>query len=307
MNIGRYYDAPSFGDYLVGGLKVLIFLTFLAVAWGLWNKLTSFDDHEEMFEKGNYPFAIVRSGMVLGQAIAMLPLLAYKSSPWWASVLWQLGFSLWVLVLFAVLRPILERLVKRGRSRVDNIREAVLAIALVQAAFYIANGLIIGAALSGSAPSVATGLWATFIFTFLGLGSLLVTYWVLGGLPVFRWKLQYSTVENPQYGRTTLNNAVREGNGAAAFLSAGMVLGLGLALRNAIAGDFAGWAVGVLGFIMVYLAAVVALCISVLVLDKLVVTNATIQDVVCEDRMVPAAVIGVLIVAAALGATALVV
>jgi hypothetical protein len=46
MRIDDYYDVPSPSDYAVGGLKVLLFLAFLALAWGMWNKLTSFDDHE---------------------------------------------------------------------------------------------------------------------------------------------------------------------------------------------------------------------------------------------------------------------
>jgi uncharacterized membrane protein YjfL (UPF0719 family) len=238
--------------------------------------------------RNNYLFAIVRSGVVIGQAIAMSPLLSYRSNPWWESVLWQLGFSLWVLVLFALLYPVLERLVKRAKGRVDNVLEASLAIALVQAAFYVAFGLVIGAALAG-------------------LGALQVTYWGLGGLPVFRWKLEGGPGEKPQHGRTTLNDAVRNGNVAAAFLSAGMVLGLGLALRSAIAGDFTSWATSIIGFVVVYLAAVASLCVSVLLLDKFVITNATIQDVVCENHVVSAAIMSMLMVSASLGVTSLVV
>jgi uncharacterized membrane protein YjfL (UPF0719 family) len=307
MRIDDYYDVPSPSDYAVGGLKVLLFLAFLALAWGMWNKLTSFDDHEELFVRNNYLFAIVRSGVVIGQAIAMSPLLSYRSNPWWESVLWQLGFSLWVLVLFALLYPVLERLVKRAKGRVDNVLEASLAIALVQAAFYVAFGLVIGAALSGSAPSILTGLLATVFFTAAGLGALQVTYWGLGGLPVFRWKLEGGPGEKPQHGRTTLNDAVRNGNVAAAFLSAGMVLGLGLALRSAIAGDFTSWATSIIGFVVVYLAAVASLCVSVLLLDKFVITNATIQDVVCENHVVSAAIMSMLMVSASLGVTSLVV
>lgn len=311
----KTYEYPGFGDIAVGGLKVLLFLAFLAAGWALLNKWTDFDDHYELFERDNVAFAIVRSGFVLGHAVAMLALLAYASDPWWVSVLWQIGLSIWVLGLFMGLQPWVERLVKRARtiSREDRMREAVLAIAVVQAATHVTIGLIIGATLSGTAPSVATGLLATLVFTVLGLGFLVATYWLLGELirvrvPVNAEGQRMLEREDGyrDYRKWSLNDLVRDGNLSAAFISAGFMLGLGFILRNAIAGDFKGWVPAIVAFLVAAVLAVIALYVALWLLDKFVVTSATLRQIICSDRQVPAAVMGMLLVAAALGVTSVV-
>ena len=283
MRIGRYYQLPGLGDYAIAGLKLLIVAAFIVLAWGLINKITKFDDHHALFEERNTAYALQRGGLVLGQAIALTSLISVKDDTW-ADLAWLLLGGVWILALLLGVRQLLPYLVPFD----PEAGQTTVSVGLVHGAFYTASGLIIGAGLTGSAPSLATAIASMFVFTLLGLAVLAGAYLGNGMVRPYR-----------------LAERVRAGNLAAGLISSGFLVALVLVLHNAIAGEFTGWASGLIGFAVTALIALAVFYLLCVAVDRWVIENATLVDVVEGDHANAGAVIAVALVAIAIAISAI--
>lgn len=280
VRIGKSYELPSISDFGFAGLELLIFAAFIIIGWSLINKITSFDDHEVLFVQRNAAYAAQRAGLVLGQAIAMTALVGSHSSNRWQDIGWLCGGGAWTIAVLLCLRLVLSKLV----SFDPQAQHGTLSVGVVRAAFYIAGGLIISAGLGGYAPSVAEGLASTVVFTLLGLLVLAGAYLISDRVPPFR-----------------LSSRVRSGNMAAALIAGGFTVALGLVLRNAIIGDFTGWASGLIGFAVTAVVAVAAFYLLCLAVDRWIITNATLAEVVEGEHLLAAGIVAISLIAIALG------
>jgi uncharacterized membrane protein YjfL (UPF0719 family) len=287
MRIGDYYVAASWADYSLAGLKIGIFGLLLAIFWWLVNRVTHFDDHEELFVKRNSSYLTQRCGLLLGQGVAMWPLLG-STGRLGFDLAWLVGGGLWTMLLLGLLWPVLNRLIGHGEmTDPQDTRER--ALSLVRAAFFVASGLVIGAGLSGSAPSLAAGIASTVGFTLLGLAVLYAAYRINARVPLF-----------DHLGRHLAN-----GNLSAGIIAAGFTLALGLVLNKAIAGDFAGWVPSLLGFAVTAVAAVIGFYVVSWLMDMLIITSASLRQVVREDQHLAAVVTATMLVTVAIAVAAL--
>lgn len=287
------FQTPStvatWGDYGLAALKVVLFVALLAALWELINVLTRFDDEQELFDRRNVGYAVVRSAIVLAQAVAMLPLLGVTDGGWtdvWA----LLGWGAAILVVMVAVNSVVDAVVRHpgGLSSMDRTS---LSAAVRKAGVYLAAGLVFQGALSGTAPDLGQAVAATAVFGGLGLVALVVAFVVMGlVLPIGR----------PRRGAAdpTL---------AGAIVSAGVLIGLGLVLRGAIAGDFVSWGSGLLGFAVTFVAGFVGLVLVVFLVDLLIIRRRRLRDIVARDEVIPAVVMAVMVVAVALGASTAVV
>lgn len=280
MRIDRYYDLPGLGDFALAGLKLLIFTAFIVLAWSLINKITSFDDHHALFEERNTAYALQRGGLVLGQAIGLSSLIATRSNNELGDFAWLIGGGIWVTGLFLLLRLVLAKLIP---FRIDAEHRTV-SVGLARGAFSIASGLVIGAGLTGSAPSLGTALTSTVVFTTLGLAVLIGVYLLNGMVSPY-----------------LLNMRVREGSVSAAMIAGGFLVAFGLVLHNAIAGDFHGWLSGLIGFAITAVVAMLVFYLLCFAVDRWVITNTTLTQVVEGGHTLAAAILAVALVAIALG------
>ncbi|MBN1171601.1 MAG: DUF350 domain-containing protein [Micromonosporaceae bacterium] len=280
MRIGQYYELPGLGDYGLACLKLVIFAAFIVLAWAIINRITAFDDHRALFEERKVAYALQRAGLVFGQAIALIALLSVKSDSAWEDLAWLIGGGIWITALLLGLRYLAPLVISAGSPEL----EGSAAVGLVRGSFYAASGLVIGAGLTGSAPSLATALASTFIFTGLGIAVLVGAYLGNGSIPPFN-----------------LNARVKEGNLAAAFIASGFTIALGLVLRNAIAGEFVSWSSGLVGFAATAVIALALFYLLCVVIDLWVITNTTLAKVVEGNHEVAAAVVAVALIAMALG------
>lgn len=280
IRIGESYQLPSISDFGFAGLELLIFAAFIIVGWSLINKITSFDDHEVLFVQRNSAYAAQRAGLVLGQAIAMTALVGSHSANRWQDIGWLLGGGAWAMAILLGVRLGLSKLV----SFDPEAKHGTLSVGVVRGSFYVAGGLIIAAGLGGSAPSLLEALASTAVFTLLGLVVLAAAYLLSDRVPPFR-----------------LSSRVRSGNMAAALIAGGFTIALGLVLRNAIAGDFTGWASGLIGFAVTAVVAVAAFYLLCLAVDRWIITNATLAEVVEGEHLLAASIIAVSLIAIAFG------
>jgi uncharacterized membrane protein YjfL (UPF0719 family) len=281
------YSSPSLTDYGAAALKIVIFGALLALLWWLVNRATRFDDHEELFVKRNTSYGIQRCGLLLGQGLAMWPLLGSGDSLG-ADIGWLLGGGLWAILLLGLLWPVLDRVVGRGQVT-DPADPVERSASVVRAGFFVASGLVIGAGLSGSAPSVGLGIVSTVVFTLLGLVVLGLAYRLNGRVPQF----------------DRLSRHVAQGNVAAGIIAGGFTVALGIVLNKAIAGDFVGWIGSLVAFVITAVAAVIGFYAVSWLMDRFILTSATLRQVVREDQRLAAAVTAAVLVTVAVGVAAL--
>ena len=266
------YNVPGFGDYALAALKILIVVALLVALWALIDRITSFDDERELFQNKNMAYAVVRIGIVVAQAIALLPLIGVVSGNFWSDIGPLLGWGVGVTVVLLVLNPVFDATIHH-HGGMDALSTATMSDA-------VASGLIFNAALSGSAPSIGQGIAAAIVFSALGFAALLAGYALLGLLGPFRRRKQLG-----------------ENNLAASIISAGVVVGLGFTLRLAIAGDFTGWVAGFLGFLITFVLGYVLLVVLIFVVDRLVVTSRNLPDIVARNEVPAACVMAGMLVA----------
>ncbi|MGH3712095.1 MAG: DUF350 domain-containing protein [Micromonosporaceae bacterium] len=274
-------------DYGLAILKIAIFGAQLALLWWIVNRATHFDDHSELFVRQNLSYAIQRCGLLFGQGIAMWPLLGSTGRTGF-DLAWLVGGGLWAMLLLGLLWPVLNRLVGHG-DMTDPQDRTERSTSVVRAAFFVASGLVISAGLSGEAPSITQGVISTVVFTALGLVVLYLAYLVNGRVPMF----------------DRFSRHVADGNVAAAIIAAGFTLGLGLVLHKAIAGDFTTWGVSLAGFAITALVATAGFYLISWLMDTLIITSATLKQVVREDQRLAATVTATMLVTVAAAVTAL--
>jgi uncharacterized membrane protein YjfL (UPF0719 family) len=287
MRTADYFSPSSLADYGGAALKIAVFGVLLAVLWWLVNRATRFDDHEELFVKRNASYVIQRCGLLFGQGLAMWPLLG-SGGDLGSGLGWLLGGGLWVIVVLGLLWPVLDRVVGKGETT-DPTDLVERSTSIVRAGFFVATGLVLGAGLSGSAPTVAVGIVSTVVFTVLGLVVLCLVYLVNGKVPQF----------------DRLSRHIAQGNVAAGIIAGGFTVALGVVLNKAIAGDFVGWVGGLLGFAVTAVVAVVGFYAVSWLLDRFIITSATLRQVVREDQKLAATVTAVVLVTVAVGVAAL--
>ncbi|MFC7547706.1 hypothetical protein [Plantactinospora sp. GCM10030261] len=285
--VSDYFSTAAWTDYGLAAGKIVIFGVLVASLWSVVNVLTHFDDHEQLFVRHNRSYLVQRCGLLIGQGVAMWPLLGSTGRPWF-DLAWLLGGGLWAALLLGALWPVLNRVIGHG-DMTDPQDRAEQAFSLVRAGFFVASGAVIAAALSGDAPTLGQGVVSTVVFTALGLLTLYAAYRVNGMVP--------------QFDRLTRHLA--HGNLAAATIAAGFTVALGLVLHTAIAGDFAGWASSLVGFAVTAVLAMIGFYLVSWLMDRFIITSATLAEVVREDQRLAATATATLLVTVAAAVAAL--
>jgi len=282
--------AENLNSFGIGLVEVVVFVGFLAALWKLLNVLTrSFDDHNEIFVRGNWAYLVQRLGITVAQAIGMLSSIGINTPNRWSDVGWLAVAGAWVFLLLLAVYPVIDRAVGRQVHRPDDARADDLAVSMVKAAFYVAFGFVVNGSLSGSAPSWPTALAATLAFTMLG-GALLIGCYVLVDLAT----------------PFPVRQGIREGRVTSSFEAAGILVALGLIMRNAIAGDFVGWTPALVGFAVTAAAGLLVLYATRWLFDKIVLTQSTIREVHESNQVTAAALLAAFLPLTALPVTAVV-
>jgi hypothetical protein len=264
---GVYGDLPTFGDFVVAGGKLLIVVAVVWLTWWAVNRLTAaFEDHGEIVGRRNTAYLIVRAGMTIGTGFALVPLAGVLSDDTASDFLWLAVGGVVIGLVFALFIQSTLDLLLYGKLRSFN-RLATLstAHAIVIGAFYVADGLIVAGALSGSAPSLGIAIGATIFFALLGFATLAVAYLLIGSF--------YGT-----------RQAVKDNNIAAAVLLGAIVVSFGLLLRKSVTGDWTGLGSGVVGFFVYAIVGVVVLVILIPALDKLFLGAESVRQVIKTDN-----------------------
>ncbi len=268
-------------DYLQGTISNLppaaasLLLTLVAggLLWFVHNRLTAFDDHQVLFRDGNAAYLVQRAALMLGFAIAALPPTSRRPDELpWSSLVGQAYELVWVVVAFVAVRYVVDLVLL---WKVANDAELVggnVALGVVEAGFYVGFGFILNGSLTGAAPSLAQGLASTVVFGSLGLALVVAVFWLHEALTP--WSIR----DEVQAGRLT-----------AAFEAAGVLVAVGVVVREGVAGEFTGWAVGLEAFTVTAVVAVATLYLFRWLANRLLLRGLSIATIQAEHRVVASA------------------
>ena len=266
------FDAQTVGTVLIQGLLAFVFIGGL---WALVDKFTHFNDYDEIVVNKNWRYLVQRIGMLLAQTGGIMA--CFSLSGKWSSVgIMALG-SAWVTIVLMAIYFLIERVLGR-RTRQQDSHMDNMGVSLAKASAYLVVGFVLNGSLSGSAPDPTTAIAATVIFTLLGLVSVPI------GIYLHNRGLSYN-----------LTKEAREGKLPAALELSGILLALGIILRNAIAGDFVGWAPGLVGFGITLGIGWLLLYAYRVIAGKIVFHHCNVNNAQREDAVGVSALLAVLL------------
>jgi hypothetical protein len=287
---------PIQGHYTWGGLVAFIVAAAtLPTAWALLNRLSPWDDHEEMFERGNTGFTIVRALQVVALAYAVSPVIGYSTGQWWQQPLWAFADAIWACLLLALAALVISRMLRGVQGGLDGFKDCTVHVALVLGMFYVAFGLVIGAVLPGPGSAVVMSFAVSLVFSVLGVALIIVIYQVASTVRFFN-----GAGEDAAPGQRNLGDLIAEGDWAAAIIAATLVWTFGVVTNAAVAGSFTNWLDSILSFLV---AAVIMAALTILTMwlvDRFVITRESVKDMIGNGHALPAAVMAAFLFAVAI-------
>ncbi len=270
-------------DVLISTGKVAIFALYIVLVWKLIDRLTPFDDSEELFKNGNWAYLMQRLSLAAAQGFAMLSAVGPSSDNPLIDLGWQAVEGLWILVILLSSRWIIDKILLRPIDNLLELKNGNRAVGIIEAGFYTSIGLIIGGTLMGEAENAAVGFMSTGLFTVLGVLSLIILFYF------HEWVTSYDVVKN-----------ICQGSTATALEAAGALVALGFVLRAAVSGNFTGWTSDVVLFGVATSIGIVTLYVFRWLIDRFILTNCSVRSIQEGQLAVPAATMAGLFVVLAL-------
>ena len=278
-------------DYLQGVLansppaaaSLLLTLVAGGLLWVVQNWLTRFDDHAVLFRDGNVAYLLQRAALLLGFGVAALPTATRSPDDLpWSRLIGEAYELVWVVVAFLAVRYVVGFVLVQRVADDEELLRGNVALGVVEAGFYLGFGFIINGSLTGASPTVALGLASTVVFGALGLVLVVAVFWLHEA--VTPWSIR---------------EQVRAGGLTAAFEAAGVLVAVGVVVREGVAGDFTGWVIGFEAFTVTAVVAVATLYLFRWLANRLLLRGLTIGAIQREHRVVASAFSAVVMVVVA--------
>ena len=219
---------------------------------------------EELVEKDNAALGVAMAGYYFGLVMAIGGTLSGPSQGLDNDLI-DIGiYGLLSIVLMNLSRFVNDGLILHGfKIRDELIRDQNAGTGVVVAASYIATGLVIFGAVSGEIGGIVT----TVAFWALGQVAL-----VLAGL-VYEWITPYS-----------IHDEIEQDNVAAGVAFAGALVGIGVIVFHASAGNFISWVVNVQDFAVEVVAGLILLPIVRTIADVILLPGQKLTDEIANQE-----------------------
>ncbi len=251
-------------DVMISGVYLIASFVLFWVGKLVYS-LTSpgFNFKEELVEKDNAALAIAFSGYGFGLILAIGGVMVGPSHGLDNDLIDIGMYGGLSIVLMNLARVINDRLILHAFSTVDEIvRDQNTGTGAVLGASYVATGLVINGAISG----VLGGITETVVF------------WLLGQLALVLAGLVYERIIG-----FDLHGEIEKDNVAAGIAFAGALMGVGIIVRHAAAGDFISWAVNLQEFALEIILSLVLLPIVRFLADVVLLPGQKLTDEIAHQ------------------------
>jgi uncharacterized membrane protein YjfL (UPF0719 family) len=225
---------------------------------------TSYSVRDELVEKDNAALGVAMAGYYFGLIMAIGGTLSGPSQGLENDLI-DIGiYGLLAIILLNLSRLVNDGLILHGfKIRDELIDDQNAGTGVVVAASYIATGLVIFGAVSGEIGGIVT----TVIFWALGQAAL-----VLAGL-MYEWITPYS-----------IHDEIEKDNVAAGVAFAGALIGIGVIVFHASAGDFISWAVNLQDFAIEVVVGLILLPIARFISDVILLPGQKLTDEIANQE-----------------------
>ncbi len=219
---------------------------------------------DELVEKDNAALGVAMAGYYFGLVMAIGGTLSGPSQGLDNDLIDIGVYGLLSIVLMNLSRFVNDGLILHGfKIRDELIRDQNAGTGVVVAASYIATGLVIFGAVSGEIGGIVT----TVAFWALGQVAL-----VLAGL-VYEWITPYS-----------IHDEIEQDNVAAGVAFAGALVGIGVIVFHASAGNFISWAVNLQDFAIEVVMGLILLPIARTIADVILLPGQKLTDEIANQE-----------------------
>ncbi len=225
---------------------------------------SSYSVRNELVEKDNAALGVAMAGYYFGLVMAIGGTLSGPSQGLENDLI-DIGiYGVLSILLMNLSRLVNDGLILHGfKVRDELIDDQNAGTGVVVAASYIATGLVIFGAVSGEIGGIVT----TVIFWALGQIAL-----VLAGL-VYEWITPYS-----------IHDEIEKDNVAAGVAFAGALVGIGVIVFHASAGDFISWTVNLQDFAIEVIAGLILLPIARFISDVILLPGQKLTDEIANQE-----------------------
>jgi uncharacterized membrane protein YjfL (UPF0719 family) len=251
------------GFYSIGSI-LLAYLIVFFIANYIYSKKINYDLKQEIVENDNNAASISLAGYLIAVSIIFIGVMIGPSKGLLQDFVAIITYSALGIALLYIAHLINDKLILH---KFENTREIVedhnIGTGAVQAASYIASGLIIAGAIHGQGGGIIT----TIVFFLLGQASLIIFTKIYDMITSF-----------------DLHKEIENDNFAAGIAFSGTLIALGIILSNASSGNFISWEHNGSIFIFNMLSAFILLPVFRVVIDKLIIINIDINDEISTDK-----------------------
>jgi uncharacterized membrane protein YjfL (UPF0719 family) len=270
---------------------IFICIAFAYLAWRIADWRTKEIDDLKEIDNGNLAVGFRRVGLLLMYGFGFSGALAGAGAGFGRDLL-ALAVDGALITVFAFACRYINDAVMMGHIDNDaHCGKGNVAVGLVEAANYVATGLILWGAFAGDSGDIVRGAWTSLQWFVYGQATLLFIGWI------------FETF----FTRFNIRTEIRNGNAAAGVFLAGVLVPIGIVIRANLIGPSRGLVADLLLF-GVYMAFSLLLLVAFgRGFDKVLLPSTTVQNEVEVDRNVAGICIGAavnvlvaLIIAAAL-------
>ena len=245
-------------------VSLVSFLVILVVAKLIKEKTTAYSVKAEIIEQDNPAVALATTGYYLGIVAIYLGAYLGPSKGMFIDTAMALAYAAIGVLLMNASRVINDKLILRGIDNNEQLTQAKnMAVGWVLFGSYLATGLVAAAAVSGQGG----GLISTLVFFVLGQFTLVVFALIYDRLT------PYSLLEE-----------LAKANQAAGVAFGGSLIGLGLIVANASAGDFYSWTADLFDFVIMALIAFIFLPLMRMITDRILLSGSNLAKEIAEDQ-----------------------
>jgi uncharacterized membrane protein YjfL (UPF0719 family) len=258
------WSESIFTRWLINGGYILLYVLIFFFAKWLKGMFSSYRLDEQLTEYDNNAVSVSVAGYFIGITAIFIGAFSGPSVGLWEDYASVTGYALAGILLLNFTRLLNDRLILYQFS-VDKeiIRDQNVGTGVIEAAIYIATGLIIG----GSVHGEGGGALAALVFFLIGQLCL-----ILFGL-IYARMSPYS-----------IHDEVEKDNVAAGLGFAGGLIAIGIIVMNAVSGAFNSWQSDLTGLGLDILVIFVYLIVVRLIFDKFVLRNSNLNTEIVEDQ-----------------------
>lgn len=263
---------------IMGTSLVYIFICsgFTYVAWLIADWRTKEIDDLQHIEDGNMAVGIRRFGLLVMFGFGFCGSLSGSGTGFGHNILALLVDGVLILIFAFACRHVNDVIMMGHIDNDEHCKNGNVAVGVVEAANYMATGLILWGVFAGEGGNIIQGALSSLIWFVIGQATLLVVGWIV---EVFFTKFN-------------LRNEIKAGNVAAGVFLAGVLVPLGIIIRANLMGPSKGLLFDVLLFAAYMVFSLLLMVLFSIGFDHKLLPNTTIKEVVEKDRNVAGITVG---------------